>query len=73
MIQPKFNIGDKVTRKSFVDASGNFVEAVEGLTVTRIRLIEASPESHDEIKPYYRILAENGGSVEGAERFFIAG
>lgn len=70
-MQPKFNIGDKVTRTAFIDASGNHVDAIEGLIVTRIRLVEPSSKL-DTMKPYYRVLAENGGTVEGAERFFAS-
>lgn len=70
----KFTVGDKVRRIAFVDAFGAQIEAVEGLTVTRVRFVDPTLGCRrDTIKPYYRVLAHGDGgfgSVEGAERFF---
>ena len=69
---PKFQVGDKVTAIEFIDCFQKRHEAITGLTVDLVRLIEPTCTGLD---PYYRYRATRAdegryAQVEGAEFYF---
>lgn len=72
---PRFKIGDAVYRRSFIDCFGEHIEAIHGLAVSRVEIVEdewpLAPEYR--LPTYARVTGANGEGhtiAEGAERFF---